>query len=295
MNKKILFFAVFCSATAANAGFLRVSNVDASAPYSTIDAAVNAATEGDTIMVDGTSVDYDATTIDKRLVVIGPGYWLRENGISTEMANAASIQEITTTKEGTVLMGLNVYNNVNVEGAKTVITRCHIGGNISIKGGTNNCIIRQNFLTGDVGSGYDHSFFHQITNNIFGNVSCKGIGESYIAYNTSFNHWGESFWNSANCTIEKNIFYTEDLNKGDGNTIRNNYYVGELYQDITTDKDVSAVELPAAAAGYGVFAGDEPYVISGIPAGPMIEELVVPASVEEGSVMEVTIKLGKAK
>ncbi len=295
MNKKIILLAALFSATAANAGLLRVSNVDGSAPYSTIAAAVNAAAEGDTIMVDGTSVDYEATTIDKRLVVIGPGYWLRENGIATEMANAANIQEITTTKEGTELMGLNVYQNVNVEGAKTVITRCHVGGNISIKGGTNNCIIRQNFLTGDVGSGYDHSFYHQITNNIFGNVACKGISESYIAYNTSFDHWGESFWNSANCTIEKNIFYTEDLNKGDGNTIRNNYYVGELYQNITTDKNVSATELPTAAADCGAFAGDEPYVISGIPTGPMIEELVVPASVEEGSVMEVTIKLGAAK
>ena len=295
MSKKILLLVALCSATAANAGFLRVSNVDASAPYSTIAAAVNAAAEGDTIMVDGTSVDYEATTIDKRLVIIGPGYWLRENGISTEMAHAASIQEITTTKDGTVLMGLTVYHNVIVEGAKTVIARCRIGENISIKGGTNNCIVRQNFIKGDVGSGYDHSFYHQITNNVFGNVSCKGISESYIAYNTSFDHWGESFWNSANCTIEKNIFYTEDLNKGDGNTIRSNYYVGELYQNITTDKDVNAVELPQEAAGYGAFAGEEPYVISGIPAGPMIEEIVVPASVEEGSVMEVTIKLGTAK
>ena len=62
MNKKILLLTVLCSAMAANAGFLRVSNVDASAPYSTIATAVSAATEGDTIMIDGTSVDYEATT-----------------------------------------------------------------------------------------------------------------------------------------------------------------------------------------------------------------------------------------
>ncbi len=53
--------------------------------------------------------------------------------------------------------------------------------------------------------------------------------------------------------------------------------------------------LPQEANGYGAFAGNDPYVISGIPAGPMIEELTIPTSVEEGSVMEVTIKFGTAK
>jgi len=282
-------------AVVSQAATLRVNNVDSSAPYATITAAVNAASDGDSIMVEGTSKDYDETVLDKKVVLIGPGYWLRENGIGTEAAQSANIQNLTTTQEGTVIMGVHIYGVIRVEGAKTVITRCCIDGNVSIKGGTNNCIIRQNFIKGDVGSGYDHSSYHQISKNIFSNVECKGVTESHIAYNTSYHHWGESFWNSANCTIEKNIFYSEDLNVGDGNTIRDNYFVGELFQDIYTDKDVLNTELPAEATSYGAFADNDPYVISGIPTGPMIEELTVPASVEEGSVMEVTIKLETAK
>ena len=294
MKKKIVFLAALCFTMGAYASILRVNNVDSSAPYASIAAAVAAAADGDTIMVDGTSVDYDDVTINKRLVVIGPGYWLRKNEIATEAAQDATIGAITTTQEGTVLMGLQP-RNITINASKTIVKRCCITEGISISKDAANCVIHQNFIGGDVGAGYDNTFYHQITNNIFGNVACKGVHESYIAYNTSYKHWGESFWNSANCKIEKNIFYTNDINVGDGNTIQDNYTVGEAYQDIQTDKDVRDCLLPQEANGYGAFAGDDPYVISGIPAGPMIEELTIPTSVEEGTTMEVTIKLGTAK
>lgn len=295
MKKEIVFLATFLFTIGANANILRVNNVDSSAPYASIAAAVTAAVDGDTVMVEGSTIDYDGTTIDKKLVVFGPGYWIRENGIATESAQSANVKEITTTKEGTVIMGIHVWGGFRVEGAKTVITRCRLDEGVSIAKGINNCVIHQCFIGGDVGSGYDHSYYHQITNNIFGAMNCKGIGDSYIAYNTSYTHWGESFWNSGNCKIERNIFYTNDINVGDGNTIQDNYIAGEAYQDVKTDKDVRDTKLPSAADGYGAFAGDNPYVISGIPAGPMIEELTIPTSVEEGGTMEVTLKLGAAK
>lgn len=295
MKKEIVFMAAFLFTIGAYANILRVNNVDSSAPYASIAAAVTAAVDGDTIMVEGSTVDYDETTINKRLVILGPGYWLRENGITTESAQSANINGITTTEGGTVIMGIHVWGGFRVEGAKTVITRCRLDEGVSIAKGINNCVIHQCFIGGDVGSGYDHSYYHQITNNIFGAMNCKGIGDSYIAYNTSYTHWGESFWNSGNCKIEKNIFYTNDINVGDGNTIQDNYIAGDAYQDIQTDKDVRDTKLPSAADGFGAFAGDDPYRISGIPAGPMIEELTIPTSVEEGGTMEVTIKLGSAK
>jgi len=295
MKKEIVFMAAFLFTIGAYANILRVNNVDSSAPYASIAAAVTAAVDGDTIIVDGTSVDYDGATINKRLVVIGPGYWLRENGIATESAHAASVAEINVQAEGCVIMGLCINAQLIINGAKTVITRCWVKGNLSIESNINYCVIHQNMLGGDAGSGYGKSFYHQITNNIFGNIGCHGVHESYIAYNTSYKHWGESFWNTANSKIEKNIFYTSDINEGDGNTIQDNYIVGDSYQDIETDKDVRDTKLPSVADGYGAFAGNDPYRISGIPAGPMIEELTIPTSVEEGTTMEVTIKLGSTK
>jgi hypothetical protein len=48
-------------------------------------------------------------------------------------------------------------------------------------------------------------------------------------------------------------------------------------------------------AGKGAFNGDDPYVISGIPAGPVIQDITVPATVEQGGTLNVTIKLGIQK
>ncbi|MBR6251578.1 MAG: hypothetical protein IKR17_10365, partial [Bacteroidales bacterium] len=183
MKKEIVFMAAFLFTIGAYANILRVNNVDSSAPYASIAAAVTAAVDGDTIMVEGSTVDYDETTINKRLVILGPGYWLRENGITTESAQSANINGITTTEGGTVIMGIHVWGGFRVEGAKTVITRCRLDEGVSIAKGINNCVIHQCFIGGDVGSGYDHSYYHQITNNIFGAMNCKGIGDSYIASN----------------------------------------------------------------------------------------------------------------
>jgi len=89
--------------------------------------------------------------------------------------------------------------------------------------------------------------------------------------------------------------FTNEFTNNTDNSYTDNYVIGEYYKDINTDKDVLNTELPADATSYGAFTGNDPYVISGIPTGPMIEELIVPASAEEGSIMGVTIKLGKAK
>ena len=58
---------------------------------------------------------------------------------------------------------------------------------------------------------------------------------------------------------------------------------------------MKAAEQALPEGDYGAFAGDSPYVISGIPSAPVIEDLVVPTTVEAGSKMKVTIKVGIQK
>lgn len=68
MKKTILFLAALCMTVAANATIFRVSNVTgSSAPYTSLDDAQGAASEGDTIMVDGSSDSYENFTIKKGL------------------------------------------------------------------------------------------------------------------------------------------------------------------------------------------------------------------------------------
>ena len=74
-------------------------------------------------------------------------------------------------------------------------------------------------------------------------------------------------------------------------TYLNNYIQkdegGLIYKDTSTDLTIKNQELDAtvkaAIAGKGAFEGDDPYVISGIPAGPVIEGITVPASVEQAT------------
>jgi len=60
-------------------------------------------------------------------------------------------------------------------------------------------------------------------------------------------------------------------------------------QNAELDNQFNAME------GKGAFAGDDPYVISGIPAGPVIQDITVPSTVEQGGTLNVTIKLGIQK
>ncbi len=92
-------------------------------------------------------------------------------------------------------------------------------------------------------------------------------------------------------TFEYNIWYNkpEDTtcNFGDNLVMETTFDV-----DKQTDKDVKDMNLSST---HGAFAGDSPYVLSGIPSAPIIEDLVVPTTVEYGSNMQVTIKVNVQK
>ena len=80
MRKTIVTLVALCAAMTVNATVLRVSNVSGStAPYSTVQDAMTAAADGDTIMLEASAISYGGIKIEKRIVLIGAGYWLQEN------------------------------------------------------------------------------------------------------------------------------------------------------------------------------------------------------------------------
>lgn len=306
MKKKLVILATICSvAIAVKSTTLRVNNTDSSAPYASINDAVNAATEGDTIMVEGSSLPYGDVTINKRVVLIGPGYWLKENGIVTETGYSATVKTLTSTEEGTVIMGISSSYRFEIRGAKTIIKNCNINSvnyySIYLYTGADNCVITQNYLSQGIG-GNDKdeniTYKHQITNNIVNKMELWYVFDSYVGYNTVLHSW-DIAWDQAGNKMERNLVQGSDISQKNSiakqNTFVDNYFAGYLFKNISTDKDVRDYDIPDEAKSYGAFAGDNPYVISGIPAGPIIEELTIPTSVEEGSFMEVTIKLGAVK
>ncbi|MBQ3630374.1 MAG: hypothetical protein II949_03980 [Prevotella sp.] len=305
MKKAMLILAAVAVATTASAKILRVSNVTgSSAPYTTIEAAQEAASSGDTIMVDASSTlytKYSDTNIDltKRLVIIGPGYWLVKDGIMQEGASTAEVGKFTIKAEGTVIKGMTI-NYINIQASKAVINRCHLG-NVAIEKAASNVVLSQNFITGRPNA--NGGSFHQVTNNIFsydtnGSYNMlSSFDQSYVAYNTF--RASVTVFSLTNSTIEHNIWSTFN-DKGSGNSATDNYVTAVVNTQSTDnfiDSDYySNIELPAdVTSKYGAFAGDSPYVLAGVPSGPVIQDLVVPTTVEMGSKMNVTIKIGMQK
>lgn len=304
MKKTLLFLAAISMAVAANAKILRVSNVSgSSAPYASIEAAHDAASAGDTIMVDGSSTRYTSTStgnidLTKKVVVIGPGYWLTQNGIIEEGGSSAVVGRFTVKAEGTVIKGMTL-NNLAISAPHVVINRCYLG-DFTINKNADNAVISQCFIAGTpVGN---HSCFHQITNNIF-TFSTTGtlnvlsyFDQSTIAYNTFRS--AKVIINVTNCTIEHNLWIGVN-DKGSNNSINNNYETNIISTQATNDfidSDYYKLEIPEdVISKYGAFAGDSPYIMSGVPSGPIITDLVVPTTVETGSKMNVTIKVEMIK
>ena len=342
MKKKILTLVAVCAAMTANATVLRVSNVNGStAPYSTIQAAHDAASAGDTIMVDGSETRYGLTEISKQLVLIGPGFWINDNGLVQEAVPSATAEFlIHADAAGTVIEGFTFkYVNtqlLTINADNCIVRRCYFYNHTGYTGirfsrdkvddvysgpDPSGAIIQQNFFAD---CGITTQFLEglmtnvQITNNIFmnneGEADIRNINSSYIAYNTMV---GGTNWQGFNTvyssTIKHNIIRTVEVNEilethpnwklwlenihyVDTNEWSDNYEMQSAAVEYSTDKDILNLEtIKDKSKDYGAFAGDSPYVISGIPAAPVIEDLIVPTTVEAGSKMKVTLKVGVQK
>lgn len=299
----LLILATFMTAT-INATILRVSNVTgSSAPYTSIADAHDAATDGDTIFVEGSAETYTVftITISKSIVLIGPGYNMKENGVANENIQPASMSNLEINAEGVSVHGITVTNNIDISKNNVVVNRCKIN-NVRIDSEATGTVLHQNYIIDGV-LGNDAKNV-SISNNIFANteplaIPVKKLQNSYFGYNTCMRKKGNDKFpfldGFSGCTVENNIF-GEEFDEKSSNKVVNNYVFTETpYQDTSSEVKIKEAELSFSEGKYGAFGGDTPYVISGIPAGPVIEDVTIPASVEKGKKLNVTIKLGIQK
>ena len=171
------------------------------AQYTTINAAVNASSSGDTIYVHGSSVQYAGFTItDKRLVVIGPGW----SPMQSFMPDQATVLDITINGSGssnTEIQGLNIAGSVTITSASHPNNLRFIRNRLtSITMGTgavtySGYVIEGNWFINsglNVAQGCFYSNFI-IRNNVF--------------YSNSANNSFSGFFNSITVIIDHNLFY----------------------------------------------------------------------------------------
>lgn len=315
MKRTIALFVIALIALNANAKIWRVNNSPfRTADYIALQDAIEASAAGDTIYVEGSSIVYgEPVFISKKLHIIGPGYFLSDNPetqaykLSATFGGYIYIQDAAI---GTVLEGL-VFNSYVYCGADNVIFRRNMFSYLYLGEFNNgvshkyvnvkNVVIESNFgnyIYANSGT----AIYSTVSNNIVETISSNKNSNLTIINNT-IKYSGTSV-TCYNSTIANNLCRSTIAPTDGTNTLSNNISeLGDAFilefvaNPLKTDKDyklsTKATALGAGTEGTdcGAFGGVKPYVLSGLPVGPHIYELVSPATGSANSGLPVKIKV----
>ncbi len=239
--KNLAILLMCLSWLGANATSWRVNNNPAiNADFSTFQEAHDAASPGDTIYVEGTGQDnhYGAVVIDKKLVVIGPGYFLLENDSTQANQLVARVRTITINPgaEGTEIYGLFIHWSGS--------------GFQGIYINASNVTIARNY------------FYSDRDRIVFGNYDIYNI---VIMQNFAYNTTGSSSFDANNVLIANN-FFRSSISGVNSGVIINNVIRGGIsssYSQIKNNIIVNSSSYPLGGYGYG----DENYVAYNLVSG----------------------------
>jgi hypothetical protein len=267
--KKLTAIFLMLSFFSAGATSWRLNNNPAvDADFSTFQAAHDAAAAGDTIYVEGNGNEahYGNITISKKLIIIGPGYFLNENDSTYAnpiFARVLSIY-IQPTAAGTEIYGLYIYtadantNHLRIRASNVVIARnsfyLNYLNNILIDANVENVSITQNYAYQILTS--SNSIVANnilISNNFISNIiDLNNLSSAIISNNVIRAYLTHVFYSQ----IKNNIFYqahTMDvLCVGNtGNFVAYNLLAGGLVSGGTYGPgNVGNVDMSTVFVGY---------------------------------------------
>jgi hypothetical protein len=331
MKKQLLLSLIFTLLCGFISGqhLIRVNNnPGADGDYTNLQAAQDAASNGDTIYVEGSITDYAGADISKRVIIIGPGYFLTDNDSTQAFGASAEFEgdiSFNAGSAGSIIMGCKVseWKYIRLGDNDISVIRC-TAGDITNSKDITNILVTQNYL------GHISFDSYRITNLIISNniidrgISC-GIqsGPVQIVNNvittTAYQPIG-----CYNASIANNICCSPYNGIADltGNTINNNILaspgtnangnqynvpMANVFIDFSGALKYSydakwklKTGSPAIGAGVsgvdcGVFGGATPYVLSGVPNLPHIYEASIPGTAYSDKGLACTIKVKSGK
>jgi hypothetical protein len=207
MKKHFYLFALlFIAASTVKATVLTVSN-DSKKPasYTSINSAMSAAKNGDTLFVLGTNTSYGNVAVKKHLTLIGQGHHPVNVNVS-----ATTVDYIDFYTDSVTIIGFYVNQNINynskVKASNIDIERCYVTYSISINDSSANWLIADNFIFDLSGPSSSAVGSVLILNNVFFRYSVNGfVGNVSIKNNLFLNTSSLSYL--TNATISNNIFY----------------------------------------------------------------------------------------
>jgi hypothetical protein len=220
MKHNLLFIAMFFLAFQLKAATLTLNNATPSAgQYATWTAALAAASNGDTILVHGTSNNYYTLNVTKRLTIIGPGH----KPADKQNTQPAFCDAVTfyTGSNGSKVIGLETGNvqaiNSNVDTISVLL--CKITDAVYYQGYNckfwlvDGCVftsagINLNAQSRNVG---DLVCRNNIFNGRFTSFNAAFIGYNYVNNNVFLGNGSNALDFSNNFYINNNIFYRQPL------------------------------------------------------------------------------------
>lgn len=295
------------------AGYINVSATvwrvnptpNSSANYSTLQAAHDAATtvNNDTLYLEGSSFSAGGLIISKKLTIIGNGYFLAQNPQTQYNISPSSFNSYVycyAGSEGSKFIGCTFNYSVYIYTNNITIERNYFGysANNAIYSQTScsDILILNNYF--DNYYGYQSLNFNQthsnilIANNYFNGYVSVSPNFSGIFANNIFSY-PVTIYNSTlvnnislysadlyNCIATYNIGNSTQFGTLNGN--QQNVPASALFVGLTGNSTDGQWQLkpgsPAIGAGeggtdIGMFGGEYPYVLSGLPPIPAIYSL----------------------
>jgi hypothetical protein len=208
MKKVIFFFVVLVASVNVFATVRTVSSNPATlGQFSTIQAAIDASTDSDTVYVYGSPNIYPTFTIqDKKITVIGPG-WAPDKNLPLQAFVLGCTFRNTVnagSPNGSELQGLIFTQNVDLNSNDQVISnlrliRCQFNQTISINLSSSGYLFEGCLFLASInfsGSETYTNFLFQ-NNLFFANTCCTGSGIT-------------SLTNAVNVRFDHNIFYADN-------------------------------------------------------------------------------------
>ena len=223
-NKTILALTILLGTTffESKATVLTVSNSTLNAgQYSSLQTAINAAANGDTIYVTGSPFSYGDVKIDRKLCLIGAGYAITgtQNNLRTTLGNIffGSNGTLGTDQSGSSFIGLflGTINYYSLAGSNIYLSRCYfttanIGGNGWLI--ENNIITNLGFISFNLSS-------CMVRNNYFlsgGNIYSNNAALDHSGLTLIHNIIGCKLSNLNNATVNNNVFFYSDISAWGG-------------------------------------------------------------------------------
>lgn len=323
---RLLLPLLLCSFLTQAQNILRVNNnVGVNAPYTTISAAIAAAGTNDIIMVEGSITAYDNITVNKKVNIIGPGYFLLENLNLQANPNPASLPTISlgAGSDGSSFFGLNITGNIsiadNVPSNNINVSNCRIGA-LTLSGTVNNFFISGCYITNNLVFSNLSQFTGAIVSNCYMGGFGQGSGTTLVTLANNVIAGGIS--SMLNCDVRNNIFTGTSFSTFNGSLIKNNVFTvtqaslstvgtpvdntnvfsaltANLFIGLTGNTTDTQWKLKtgsqAIGAGIdgvdcGMYGGNTPYRPSGIQLGqPTITNFTAPASVQQNGTLNVKV------